>query len=64
MRDVSRSNVSIEEQSTGSLRKPDVNGRVIRSPPGSVTSSGGTSRDGAASSATAASAPATFRGRR
>ncbi|WP_454613155.1 hypothetical protein [Streptomyces collinus] len=61
---MSRSSVSRAEQSTGSLRKPDVNGRVIRSPPGSVTSSGGTSRDGGANSATAASAPATLRGRR
>ncbi|WP_308431813.1 hypothetical protein [Streptomyces pilosus] len=62
MSEVSSSNVPPAEQSTGSLLNPDVKGTTTRSPPGSVTPSGGTSRVGGASSATRISAPATFRG--
>ncbi|MGW3245871.1 hypothetical protein [Streptomyces sp. NPDC001070] len=61
MIDVSSSSTSPVEQSTGSLRNPEVNGTTMRSPPGRVTVSGGTREAGGASVTTSASAAATSR---
>ncbi|MEV7601186.1 hypothetical protein AB0O91_27855 [Kitasatospora sp. NPDC089797] len=53
-------NVPPAEQSTGSLLKCEVNGTTTRSPPGRITGVCGPSRSCGASSATRASARATF----